>query len=144
MLDEPYTVFYGLELLLNPLIFKWQNGSGRLSFCIVFSNNIKMFLAFLISQSIPNSLLLQQRTLLISFPLYFTFPFHNDNGAQLGCMKLIYIHQLAPLLQLVFHLLDRSSLMSTPISKTGNNLLVIYLWLFSVILWSIFSKVFSL
>jgi hypothetical protein len=29
---EFFTVFYGLELLLNPLIFERQNASGRLSF----------------------------------------------------------------------------------------------------------------
>jgi len=72
---EFFTVFYGLELFLNPFIFEWQNASGCLSFWIIFSNNIKMFLAPLISQSIviPHSLLLQRRTLLISFPLNFTF-----------------------------------------------------------------------
>ncbi len=72
--DEPFPIFYGLWLLLDPLIFDWQNASCCLSFWIIFSNNIQMFLVSLISWSIviPHSLLLQWRTVLVSFPSYLT------------------------------------------------------------------------
>jgi hypothetical protein len=59
--------------------------------------------------------------------------FTMSMAAQLGT-KLIYIHHLTPLLQLVLLSLDWPSVMSsyydmmriTPVSKTNNNLLVIH------------------
>ena len=133
--------FYSMKLFLNTLIIEWQNGSGHLSYWIVFSNNMKMFLASLTSWSIvtPNSLLLQWRTLLIFTHYTWPLPFHKDNCST----TWTYETHLYPPTHNTFatfsshlglalcNVLDNAIPRIIPVSKTFNSLLVISLWLVS-------------
>ena len=118
---------------------EWQIASGHFFFWIIFVGNTWIFLAPFTSWSIVilHLLLLQWRTLLISFPFYLTFPisqwqWQHNLDVKKSSKSTTSNHKL------VFYFLDSSPSMlsyntfswTTPISKTSNNLLVFHSCLF--------------
>ena len=88
---RPLTIFYGLELLSSQMT-KWVVSFSESSSPIDHSNSTLVVTAM-------------ENTIDFFFIKPYLCHFTMTMVAQLGCTKLIYIHQLTQIFQLVLHLL---------------------------------------